>query len=74
LSNIFSLIEPLFGSADGKFRKIKVKVKDKKYKVTHRAGYIAEQKKANGRVESLDSGLGQTYLLLPLSSGSASLV
>ena len=27
---------------DGKFRKIEVKVKDKKYKVTHRAGYIAE--------------------------------
>jgi len=27
---------------DGKFRKIEVKVKDKKYKVTHRAGYLAE--------------------------------
>lgn len=27
---------------DGKFRKIEVKVKNKKYKVTHRAGYIAE--------------------------------
>jgi len=27
---------------DGKFRKIKVKVKNKKYKVTHRAGYLAE--------------------------------
>jgi hypothetical protein len=28
--------------ADGKFKEIKVKVKDKKYKVTHRAGYIAD--------------------------------
>jgi VWFA-related protein len=28
--------------ADGKFKKIEVKVKGKKYKVTHRAGYIAD--------------------------------
>jgi hypothetical protein len=28
--------------ADGKFKKITVKVKGKKYRVTHRAGYIAE--------------------------------
>jgi VWFA-related protein len=28
--------------ADGKFKKIEVKVKSKKYKVTHRAGYIAD--------------------------------
>ena len=28
--------------ADGKFRKIEVKVKGKKYRVTHRAGYIAD--------------------------------
>ena len=28
--------------ADGKFRKIKVKVKGKNYKVTHRAGYFAD--------------------------------
>jgi VWFA-related protein len=28
--------------ADGKFRKIKVRVKDKNYKVTHRAGYFAD--------------------------------
>jgi VWFA-related protein len=28
--------------ADGRFKEIKVKVKDKKYKVTHRAGYIAD--------------------------------
>ncbi len=28
--------------ADGKFKKIKVKVKGKKYRVTHRAGYIAD--------------------------------
>ena len=28
--------------ADGKFKEIKVKVKNKKYKVTHRAGYIAD--------------------------------
>ena len=28
--------------ADGKFRNIKVKVKGKNYRVTHRAGYIAD--------------------------------
>lgn len=28
--------------ANGKFKKIEVKVKGKKYKVTHRAGYIAD--------------------------------
>ncbi len=28
--------------ADGKFKNIKVKVKDKNYRVTHRAGYIAD--------------------------------
>jgi VWFA-related protein len=28
--------------ADGKFREIKVKVKGKNYRVTHRAGYIAD--------------------------------
>jgi hypothetical protein len=28
--------------ADGKFKKIEVKVKGKKYRVTHRAGYIAD--------------------------------
>lgn len=28
--------------ADGKFKKIEVKVKGKKYKITHRAGYIAD--------------------------------
>jgi hypothetical protein len=28
--------------ADGKFRKIEAKVKGKKYKVIHRAGYIAD--------------------------------
>jgi VWFA-related protein len=28
--------------SDGKFRKIKVKIKDKNYKVLHRAGYLAE--------------------------------
>jgi len=28
--------------ADGKFREIKVKIKDKSYKVTHRAGYFAD--------------------------------
>jgi len=28
--------------ADGKFRKIEVKIKDKNYKVTHRTGYIAD--------------------------------
>jgi hypothetical protein len=28
--------------ADGKFKKITVKVKGKKYKVTHRAGYLAD--------------------------------
>ncbi len=28
--------------ADGKFKKIKVKVKGKKYRVTHRAGYVAD--------------------------------
>jgi VWFA-related protein len=28
--------------ADGKFRKIKVKIKDKDYRVFHRAGYLAE--------------------------------
>jgi VWFA-related protein len=28
--------------ADGKFKKIKVKVKGKKYRITHRAGYIAD--------------------------------
>jgi len=28
--------------ADGKFRKIEVKVKGKKYKVRHRSGYIAD--------------------------------
>ena len=28
--------------ADGKFKKIEVKVKEKKYRVTHRAGYIAD--------------------------------
>jgi hypothetical protein len=27
---------------DGKFKKIEVKVKGKKYRVTHRAGYIAD--------------------------------
>ncbi len=29
-------------TADGKFKKITVKVKDKKYRVTHRAGYLAD--------------------------------
>jgi len=28
--------------ADGKFKKIEVKVKDKRYEVTHRSGYIAD--------------------------------
>ncbi len=28
--------------ADGKFKKITVKVKDKKYRITHRVGYVAE--------------------------------
>jgi hypothetical protein len=28
--------------ADGEFKKIEVKVKGKKYKVTHRGGYIAD--------------------------------
>jgi hypothetical protein len=27
---------------DGKFRKIEVKVKNRKYRVTHRAGYFTE--------------------------------
>ena len=29
-------------SSDGKFKKIKVKVKNKRYRITHRAGYIAD--------------------------------
>jgi VWFA-related protein len=28
--------------ADGKFRKIEVKIKNKKYRITHRSGYIAD--------------------------------
>ena len=28
--------------ADGKFRKIKVRVKDKNFRITHRSGYIAD--------------------------------
>lgn len=33
---------PMNYKSDGKFKKIKVRIKGKKYKVTHRAGYIAD--------------------------------